>query len=81
MIRLGEFTFSIKIKVDTDRLPIDQQAYQAYGEAVAWKNYRGDPMPRWADLPEAIRLAWKAAAEAASSSAVARALQLERELK
>ncbi len=39
-------------------------AYIAYGDAVAWKNHRGDPMPAWDDLPEAIRAAWVAAANA-----------------
>lgn len=39
-------------------------AYRAYGESVEWKNYLGEPMPRWEDLPEHIRQAWKEAAEA-----------------
>ncbi len=36
-------------------------AYNTYGDFVGWKNYAGLPMPTWADLPEKIRGAWKAA--------------------
>lgn len=39
-----------------------ETAYQAYGEQAGWKNYQGNPMPTWNDLPEAIRLCWLAAA-------------------
>jgi hypothetical protein len=39
-------------------------AYQAYGESVDWKNYLGLPMPRWDDLPPAIKQAWQDAADA-----------------
>lgn len=40
-------------------------AYAAYGEAVDHRNFRGEPMPSWHELPEKIRLAWDAAAKAA----------------
>jgi hypothetical protein len=36
-------------------------AYEAYGDRAGWKNYRGDAMPAWADLPPPIRLCWEAA--------------------
>lgn len=36
-------------------------AYKAYGEEAGWKNFRGDPMPAWEDLPENIRKYWAAA--------------------
>jgi hypothetical protein len=39
-------------------------AYAAYGESTGGRNYRGDPMPEWADLGEAIQQAWIAAATA-----------------
>jgi hypothetical protein len=39
-------------------------AYQAYGDAVEWKNFRGEPMPRFDELPDRIRLAWQKACEA-----------------
>ncbi len=44
-----------------------RQSYQAYGDTVSWKNFRGDPMPKFDDLPEPIRLAWRAAAMAAAT--------------
>lgn len=40
-----------------------QRAYKAYAEATDNKNFRGEPMPEWADLPQPIRNAWRAAAE------------------
>ena len=40
-------------------------AYAAYGEVVGWKNFRGDPMPQFNELSEAIQCAWDAACEGA----------------
>lgn len=40
-----------------------QGAYAAYGQSTGGRNFRGDPMPEWDDLPEAIRTAWQAAAQ------------------
>lgn len=42
-----------------------QIAYEAYGRVTDHKNYRGEPMPAWDDLPEPIKLAWIQAAVAA----------------
>lgn len=39
-------------------------AYLAYGKQTDFKNFRGEPMPAWEDLPEAIQKAWSAAATA-----------------
>ncbi|WP_030236932.1 hypothetical protein [Streptomyces sp. NRRL S-350] len=39
-------------------------AYAAYGNATGGRNFLGDPMPAWGDLPEAIQRAWGAAAAA-----------------
>jgi hypothetical protein len=39
-------------------------AYQAYGDNAEWKNFMGNAMPKWEDLPEAIRGHWVAAAKA-----------------
>ena len=39
-------------------------AYDAYGKTTDYKNYLGLPMPEWEDLPEAIKKAWWAAANA-----------------
>jgi hypothetical protein len=41
-----------------------KHAYDAYGGAVGWLNYRGDPMPKWEDLPVAIRTAWRISTQA-----------------
>ena len=39
-----------------------ERAYMAYGEKAKWKNFQGNPMPKWAELPENIRTCWTAAA-------------------
>lgn len=36
-------------------------AYRAYGQSTGNKNFRGEEMPKWEELPEPIRTAWKAA--------------------
>ncbi len=43
-----------------------EELYQAYGESTGFKNFRGDPMPLWGDLPEMQRAAWDAVADAAA---------------
>jgi hypothetical protein len=40
-----------------------ERAYKAYAESTEGKNFRGDPMPEWADLPQYTRNAWHAAVE------------------
>jgi alpha-ketoglutarate-dependent taurine dioxygenase len=40
-------------------------AYEAYGKVTGGKNFWGDPMPAWDDLPQNIRDAWDAAVGAA----------------
>ena len=47
--------------IDREAAPI---AYAAYAKVTGGKNFRGDPMPEFGDLPETIREAWTAAAEA-----------------
>lgn len=39
-------------------------AYDAYGATTDYKNYLGLSMPEWEDLPETIKKAWQAAANA-----------------
>lgn len=39
-----------------------ERAYQAYGNKADWKNFQGNPMPTWEDLPENIRTYWTEAA-------------------
>lgn len=36
------------------------RAYRAYGQFTDNKNFMGNEMPRWEDLPEKIRGAWHA---------------------
>ncbi len=57
----------------SDREPVARLLYRAYGESAEWKNYRGDPMPEWDELPDAIREHWSAVADC--SSALARATE------
>lgn len=40
-----------------------RQAYERYAAVTDWKNFQGNPMPQWGDLPEKIRAAWVAAVE------------------
>lgn len=39
-------------------LKLAQIAYTAYGEATDFKNFRGEPMPPFEELPEQIKKAW-----------------------
>ena len=41
-----------------------QQAYAAYSASTGNKNFRGEEMPAWEELPPAIQAAWNAAADA-----------------
>ena len=45
-----------------------ERAYENYNAggdpATANKNYRGEPCPAWADLPENVRAKWRAAVAA-----------------
>jgi hypothetical protein len=40
---------------------IAASAYRAYAASTGNKNFRGDPMPQWDDLPQPIQVAWEAA--------------------
>lgn len=40
---------------------IAASAYRAYASNVGWKNYQGNPMPQWEELPQPIQVAWEAA--------------------
>jgi hypothetical protein len=42
---------------------IGREAYHRYGQQTEFKNFRGDPMPKWEELPEKIRVAWMAATQ------------------
>lgn len=39
-------------------------SYKAYGDATSWKNFRGDDMPLWENLPENIQSYWISACKA-----------------
>jgi len=38
-----------------------ESAYNAYGKTTDFKNFQGNPMPVWVNLPEHIKTAWKSA--------------------
>jgi len=40
---------------------IAASAYRAYAASTGNKNFRGEPMPAFNELPQAIRTAWEAA--------------------
>lgn len=44
---------------------VGEIAYEAYGESAHWKNFLGDAMPKWGDLPQEIKNHWAAASQAA----------------
>lgn len=37
---------------------IAKLSYQAYGQVTGNKNFQGNPMPDWENLPEKIQHAW-----------------------
>lgn len=43
------------------------EAYRAYGEVTDFKNFGGDPMPDYENLPEKIQKAWRTAAAKVAS--------------
>lgn len=45
-------------KTSTTRESRGRIAYTAYGRTVQFKNWQGDPMPSWPELPMHIREAW-----------------------
>lgn len=45
-------------------IELAETAYRAYAAVTSWKNFRGDPMPQWTELPQQIQNAWRASVEA-----------------
>lgn len=43
-----------------------EMAYNAYGNTTNFKNYKGELMPKYSELPEDIKTAWVAAANMVS---------------
>jgi hypothetical protein len=57
LIHLSERSVNREFQIDD----LAKGAYGAYGLSTNNKNFRGEEMPKWEELPEAIRSAWKAA--------------------
>jgi hypothetical protein len=51
-------------KTDDERFPeeLAKNAYLQYGSVTDMKNYQGNPMPDFENLPDKIKEAWKLAA-------------------
>jgi hypothetical protein len=49
-------------------------AYAAYGASVGWKNFAGNAMPEWHELPPRIQEAWRASVRAFVSSLTTEAM-------
>lgn len=55
-----------KIKISENDCDIEHKsletlakiAYDMYGKTVDYKNFQGNPMPKFDDLPQQIRKAW-----------------------
>jgi hypothetical protein len=60
---------SCSAKVYSPSKTIAQEAYEAYSESTGNKNFQGNEMPTWAELPEKIKTAWAVAAQAVASIA------------
>lgn len=48
-----------------DEFAVARKFYQAYGSFTDWKNFQGNPMPVWEELPLRIQLAWDAVTKVA----------------
>lgn len=59
--RIHDSTGAAETKATTDDRAA-KEAYHRYAEVTAWKNFRGDPMPQFDELPPTIQAAWRAAA-------------------
>lgn len=64
-----------------DWTTVAQEAYRAYGEVTDFKNFQGNPMPEWGDLPDTIQDAWRAAARRACFARYADLVSDDRERK
>lgn len=48
--------------MEDPQITLARAAYSRYGAVTDYKNFQGNPMPKWEELPEKIRQAWVAAA-------------------
>ncbi len=51
---------------------LGQIAYHAYGRSTNFRNFQGNKMPGWEELPEPIKNAWIASGQAISRAIAAR---------
>lgn len=62
--QITESRMLAEVQNATGALELDivaRHSYEAYAHSTHNKNFQGNEMPTWADLPEAIRVAWTAA--------------------
>lgn len=53
----------MRLTQNADRVgDLAREGYEAYAESSGNKNFQGNPMPTWDELPEPIRHHWRAAA-------------------
>lgn len=57
----GTPSVALDAKAGPPSSDIAASAYRAYGFNRDWKDWRGQPMPQWNELPAHIRTAWEAA--------------------
>lgn len=50
--------------MESELTALAREMYEAYGGYTDWKNFQGNPMPQWNELPERIQKAWETAAQA-----------------
>lgn len=53
-----------------DQYRLARLAYAAYGKTTDFKNFQGNPMPEFDNLPEKIKEAWSAACTSVAADVV-----------
>ena len=56
---------------------IAASAYRAYAANTGNKNFQGNPMPTWDELPRRIQIAWEAAVRQASLGVPVPSIELD----
>ena len=74
-----EFTSEVKVAngddkndpfTDAGAVEAGRIAYNAYGRAVRFRNFQGDPMPDWGSLSDEIQKGWTMAARAVAEKVI-----------
>lgn len=73
---IGTYSFDMKILEFSDNPEIyfqsefglGEELYKVYGDSAGWKNFSGNDMPDWSELPEEIKTHWRAVAIAKLSA-------------